>query len=467
METMNTKTLISIFAAIVIGSSPLYADTNLYQTDSGVLKRLDELAKQVVDLQKLVQNQNEVIKSQAVEMQVFKEKRGEKPTVYIPGAPEKKLIEAPSWLDGMKQGGDFRLRYEAFDNQGGTDQDRNRFRVRLRYGIEKTLGQDFTVGFRLVTGSTSDPTSPNQTLGERFVYKAVVFDKLFVKYLPSQLKGYGPFAQVELGGGKVENPFLLRGASPMVWDSDLTPEGIYETFDFKAIELANLKLAPFVVGAQFPVVENASAGSTDAEMFGVLGGLNSEIKIAGLEKPIVVTNAIGYYDFMGYAENGNFGTLARGNSVDPASATTLEAKDFNILNIYNQVKIPTPWVPIAPFFDFAVNLGDEVGSLKPGNLNDLWGWGIKLGDAKKKGEWETSYGYYITEPNAVVGAFAESDLGGPGFIGHADRRGSIVRLGYKLTDYLSFNLSGYFANTVTKSPNEETRRFQTDLGWKF
>lgn len=462
MRNINQKAIFLITFFIFAFTTNLCAETVTYQTDPAVLKRLEELSTNLVHLQTLVETQNEVIKSQAAEIEALKVVREGKAAVPVSGVPEKS-VEVPSWLEGMKQGGGIRLRYEAFDMHGGTDQDRNRFRVKLTYGIDKKLGDDFTVGFRLATGGTTDPTSSNQTLTGNFVYKTVVFDKLYVKYIPSQLKDFGPIAQVELGGGKTDNP-LLRGSSPMVWDHDVTPEGIYETIDFKTIDFGGPKISPFLVGGQFPLVENAGAGLTDAELYAVMGGFNLETDVAGFEKPIGWTSAFAYYDYRDYARNSNFGAFARGNT---ATATTLTAGDFNVINIYNQLKIPTPWVSVAPFFDYAHNLGDTVENFKPISLDDAWGWGIKLGEAKKKGEWEAAYAYYFIEPNAIVGAFNDSDFGGVGFNGHSDRRGSMVKLGYKLTDYLTLNFTGFFVNTVTNVPDEETRRFQSDLSWKF
>ncbi|MBI3999302.1 MAG: putative porin, partial [Candidatus Omnitrophica bacterium] len=382
--------LVAIF--IFWPSDTVSADTGP-QTDPVILKQLKEFSDQLKELQGLVKNQNEVIKSQAVEIEALKTVREAEHTVSVPatGAVAEKKLEVPSWLDGMKQGGGIRLRYEAFDMHGGTDQDRNRFRVKLTYGIDKKLGEDFTVGFRLATGGTTDPTSSNQTLTGNFVYKTVVFDKLYAKYVPSQLKDFGPIQQVELGGGKTDNPFL-RGSSPMVWDHDVMPEGIYETIDFKAVDLGEAKISLFLIGGQFPLVENAGAGLTDAELYAVMGGFNLEADVAGFEKPIGWTSAFAYYDYRDYARNANFGAFARGNT---ATATALTAGDFNVINIYNQLKIPTAWVSVAPFFDYAHNLGDTVEDFKPISLDDAWGLGLKLGEAKKKGEWEAAYAYYF------------------------------------------------------------------------
>ena len=72
------------------------------------------------------------------------------------------LGEAFPWLKGVKYGGDLRLRYEAFEfldknNDAGStgttaDRTRNRFRIRLRWGMEKEFGDDWKAGLRLATG---------------------------------------------------------------------------------------------------------------------------------------------------------------------------------------------------------------------------------------------------------------------------------------------------------------------------
>src|SRR3989338_4610145 len=95
------------------------------------------------------------------------------------------------WMKGLKLGGDLRLRMENFANPNASGRtDRNRFRMRLRYGAEKNLGDDWKVAFRLATGArdttqasgttndtsiglSDDPTSTNQTFTDKFNLKDI------------------------------------------------------------------------------------------------------------------------------------------------------------------------------------------------------------------------------------------------------------------------------------------------------
>jgi len=96
--------LLAVVALIFWPSATLDADTGLYQTDPVVLKQLEEFSNQLKELQTLVKSQNEVIKTQAIEIEALKTAREGKPVVSVSGAPEKE-VEVPSWLEGMKQGG--------------------------------------------------------------------------------------------------------------------------------------------------------------------------------------------------------------------------------------------------------------------------------------------------------------------------------------------------------------------------
>lgn len=418
-----------------------------------LISRFEKLETRITELQNQLIEQN---KRHAEEIVALKQsiniKGPEEKTVYIPPKGE----SGPKWLEGLSMGGDLRLRYEAFSQNEAT-RDRNRFRYRLRWKIQKALNQDFDLGFRIVSGASNDPTSPMQTFTGDFSYKDIFLDQAYVKYHPEFLTDNIPhLTKAELGGGKVENPFFETSGG-LLWDSDVMPEGFYESLGFGFFEK---KLNPFVTLGQFILQE--SAASVDAELYGVQSGVRWAPPGSGKESGVQLTHALGFYDFSDYAGDSNFtisGTsLARGNTT--LGSTDLAARDFNILQIYNDIKFKVGNIPVKLFGDYFTNLADQTPD--PDNRNDGYQYGIKLGDAKKKGTWEASYYYGYIEANAAVGAFAESDFG----TGHANKRGSMVRLGYRLTDFLKLSFGGSFANNITGA-DDETRRFQSDLEWIF
>jgi hypothetical protein len=126
--------------------------------------------------------------------------------------------------------GDIRFRYEhrqANDPSGGRiELDRGRFALRL--GLRGDAADDFYYGLRLDTAS--NPRSPWVTFGTSS--SGVPYNGPFGKStaginVGQAYIGYKPAAWVDLTLGKMPNPLFT---TPMVWDSDLNPEGIAERF---------------------------------------------------------------------------------------------------------------------------------------------------------------------------------------------------------------------------------------------
>ena len=107
------------------------------------------------------------------------------------------------------------------------------------------------------------------------------------------------------------------------------------------------------------------------------------------------------------------------------------------------------------------------------DTDTAWGYGIKIGKAKKKGDWDAFYGYYEIGANSVVAAFNDSDFGGPGEQGYTNRQGHKFGLGYRLTDNLTLNYTGYLVSPfnsttlVANSRNESVWRSQADAVYSF
>jgi len=430
--------LMFFFPAVSVQSAENPASFNPVE----VAARFEQLESRISELQ----NQVAALKK-SIEIKGPEEK-----TVYIPPAGE----TGSKWLEGLAMGGDLRLRYEGI-NQNEATRDRNRFRYRLRWKITKALSKDIDLGFRIVSGSSTDPTSALQTFTGDFTFKSIFLDQAYVKYHPGFLtENISHLSKAEFGGGKVENPFFETSGG-LLWDADVTPEGFYESLGFEFFEK---KLNPFVNLGQFILQENAT--SSDAELYGFQSGIRWSPPGFEKDSGVQLTHALGYFDFSDYARDSNFtisGTsLARGNTT--LGGTDLAARDFNILQVYNDVKFKIGSIPVKLFSDYFTNLADHTPD--PDDRNQGYQYGIKLGDAKKKGSWEASYYYGYIEPNAAVGAFTESDFGA----GHANKRGSALKLGCRLTDFLKLSFGGYFVNNITGA-DDETRRFQSDLEWIF
>jgi Putative porin len=161
--------------------------------------------------------------------------------------------------------GDVRVRGESyFQKYSGCTlcNDRNRARVRLRFGFEGKLNDDFIGGVALATGTLGDPTTTNETLTNFFDRKTIALDRGYVTYNPVAHKW------LSLTAGK----FAFTWARTSVtFDPDINPEGFVEKFskDFESVPVVKN------VNLQFmQLLYNETAG-TSAASLGLYSGRDS------------------------------------------------------------------------------------------------------------------------------------------------------------------------------------------------
>jgi hypothetical protein len=167
--------------------------------------------------------------------------------------------------DGIKSVelyGDIRMRYESRDIQtpSGGHVDLDRFRYALRLGLRGDLASDFYYGLRLETAS--NPRSPWVTFGTSssgapyqgpFGKSTAGIDvgRLFI--------GWHPISEIDITVGKMANPLFT---TPMVWDSDINPEGATEHFKY---DIGPAEF--FATFGQF-IYQDDNPGNSTAGLFG-------------------------------------------------------------------------------------------------------------------------------------------------------------------------------------------------------
>jgi hypothetical protein len=136
------------------------------------------------------------------------------------------LIEGA--LGRFRWAGDVRVRGEDFFQKGVAD--RNRARIRVRFGFDGKLNDDSLGGIALATGSFGDPTTTNESLTNNFDRKTIGLDRAYVTYNPVAHRW------LSLTGGKFLYPWQRTS---MTFDSDLNPEGFDEklSFDLKHAQI--------------------------------------------------------------------------------------------------------------------------------------------------------------------------------------------------------------------------------------
>lgn len=129
------------------------------------------------------------------------------------------------------------------------DENRDRLRLRARFGVDVDLGTGFTTGMRLATGETNSPVTENQSLGYSnngqggdFSKYALWLDRAFIKYDV----GGTPEKDLNFTVGRFDNPFF---ATSMIWADDLGFDGIAAKGKYQVAD----GITPFVTAGAFPV----------------------------------------------------------------------------------------------------------------------------------------------------------------------------------------------------------------------
>jgi polyhydroxyalkanoate synthesis regulator phasin len=343
-------------------------------------------------------------------------------------AEKKAAIELPEWLEKIKLSGDLRLRYDGqWQTKDSGDSNRNRERFRLRAGLKAQINETTEMGIRLASGSGYQNTT-NQSFDGHGRGKKIFIDQAYAKWAPTDY--------FTLLGGKHKNNMFT---TPLVWDPDVNPEGLGETFTFKVNEDVNL----FANLGQWVVEEQKSTESDPillAYQFGTI------IKPS---KSVEFKFGAGFYDFLKmrrYAyDEGDLDddeTFIGYNSKTQQMVFDSEGNllnEFGVLELQAQAKFKDILpVPFSVFGSYISNLDADIHKLTrdgvaypdtdPADLlayggdDRSTGWliGFDLGNKKKKGDWYFKYWYQALEDYAFPAVFVDSDFhnGGTNNKGH-------------------------------------------------
>jgi len=393
-----------------------------------------------------------------------------------------------SWLDALQFTGDLRLRGEYFNfeddikfNAAGksVQSDRLRFRYRFRFGAEAQYQNWATVNFRLASGD-GDPVSVNQSLTDTFRKKPVMIDVASVTITPPGMDW------LKVIGGKMDLPtWQPKFNSPMVYDTDVTPEGVAEQLQWTFGEAKKFKL--FAQAGQYAVKE-VSADANDAYMFDQ--GAGFEWKVGDAKTPAFkLTGMGGYYftDNIGLLKSGD--SPNKGNALIGTSNTTNNLADFGVFyaraeaawRVCDKPFLGTPAV-FTVSGEYNVNVADGFDKLTKASAgvhsNDLhqttgWTGQIAFGETRKKGQWQVAYQYKHQQADSTWDAITDSDWGNGG----TDRKGHIVKAVYCPQDWWQLGFAAIITEKISDRLNtghntvgiagQDQLRVQVDSVFKF
>jgi hypothetical protein len=354
---------------------------------------------------------------------------------------DKKLAALQDFVNRFRFNGDVRLRGESFFQDCAACLDRNRARIRVRFGLEGKLGEDFVGGVALATGSLGDPTTTNETFTNFFDRKTIGLDKGYITYQPVAHKW------VQVTGGKF---VYTWNRTQVTGDPDLNPEGFSEKFTW------DLK-TPAVKSVTFQLMQTffseASAG-TDSYALG--GQIASKLHIGPLtstpsfllmkwNNPDAILQASGFaVQFPGnttspgsgegpgcakasglptvppcaFSPNGMTNATYNDAGGNPHFLSQFLYADF-ILN--NQIKTGWDRFPLNLLLEYENNLdakdhpfdsqGNVLSSL--GKQSHTYYADMSLGQTKNKNDIQIGYAWLRQEQDAVIASFAESDQRAP------------------------------------------------------
>lgn len=332
------------------------------------------------------------------------------------------------WTDRLSFKGDVRLRYEAIDEDG--EEERNRMRFRTRFGLNAKVTDDVKFVFQLATGGDS-PVSTNQSFDDGFSTKDIGVDLAYVDWkINDNLNVYG---------GKMKNPMFNAGGVPLVWDSDLNPEGLAMKFTSGGF---------FGTAGGFSVEERSS--SDDSLLFVVQAGYTFAVG-----ENASLTAGAGYFSYSNTVGNEPFyDGSANGNSVDLNGDYIY---DYRNTEVFAQFDTKVGDWPLRIYAHLTQN--NEVSAEDTG-----YAVGAKLGSAKNDGEMEFSWTYQDIEADAVVGTFNDSDFGGGG----TDSDGHMLKAKYAVSKRIAVG-GTLFLNNVDRFQGTEHdyNRLQLDVEFKF
>jgi len=416
----------------------------------------------------------------------------------------------PEWLDRFQFEGDMRMRYESttLDKTntapglaytdglytrsadmlgsaltGGkpsfnTQNDRTRWRLRARLGVNAKVSDMITAGLRISTGNTTERTSTNQTLGQNFNKYSLVLDRAFLKL--------DPLPWLSVSGGRIANPYF---GTDLVWADDLNFEGIAVT--------AKPKLSPtvsaFVTAGWFPLRESNPGRTTSRDLLGVQGGIDwkmtpkTQLKLGAAlydyrniegqaetaNRFFTASDYVTRYEYAdGFRQRGN--TLFIINALADPNVNWGLASKFRELNITGSLDLGQ-FDPMHVILtgDYVKNLAfdrKEMAARTGFNILDGKDTGylakVQVGDVKTdaRGKWNVSLAYRYLGSDAVLDAFTNSDFG----LGGTNNKGFILGLNYGIDKnswisarWLSSDLiEPMVPRTAITNP---TTKFSTDL----
>jgi hypothetical protein len=413
-------------------------------------------------------------------------------------------LKVPEALKSMELYGDLRLRYEnriaRAASDAATSEERQRWRYALRVGLRGDVSDDFFYGLRLDTGTygrsawvtMADDNNNNASKSSQSnkTSDAVAVGLAFI--------GWKPADWVQVIAGRQSNPLFT---SSMVWDPDITPEGLSEKFIYKLNDNATL----FATAGQYLYTQigKRTGAWTGASLNSPNPGLGSSqsamlyaTEVGGAYKfseSTAARAAVNYYKYRLTADETVFNSNFQGTG---GSVNDLGLRNLQVVEIPMEVRFPVASLSGAVFGEYAWNIdgknraalsatpqydGDNkammIGlSLASSGVPQTLNQGPTLGSSAKKGTWEVRSYYqrvqqFALDPNMTDSDFFErTNLAGYFVAGaYSPANGIITTLRYGNAKRINTNMGtgGFNDDSSNVATINKYQLIQADLTLRF
>jgi hypothetical protein len=352
---------------------------------------------------------------------------------------DKRISALRDFVGRFRLSGDIRLRGEDIFQDCPACVTRNRARLRVRFGVDGRLNENFMGGFALATGSLGDPTSANETFSNFFDRKTIGLDRGYITFNPVAARW------LSLTGGKFAYTWARTS---LTLDPDINPEGFNQKFswDLKTPFLKNFtvqgmqllynevakgddsfalggnvsaafQLGPLTTTPSFTLIDwgfpdailNASAFANQATTSG-----NPPIQIPGEGPGCATGSGLPSVPPCAIASNG----MTNATFVDAKGQrhflSGFEYADF-ILN--SQLKTGLSRFPLNLLLEYENNLKaashplDSKGKLitSIGSQNQAYLGEISIGQVKNRNDLQFGYGFWRSGQDSILATFSESE----------------------------------------------------------
>jgi len=342
-------------------------------------------------------------------------------------------------LERFRFSGDIRVRGEDISQDCPTCVTRNRARLRVRFGVDGRLNDNFVGGFSLASGSLGDLTSANETLTNFFNRKTVGLDRGFITFNPVAARW------LSLTGGKFAYTWARTS---LTLDPDINPEGfnqklswdlktpVLKNFTVQGLQLlynevakgddsfalggnvsASLQFGPLTTTPSFTLIDwgfpdailNASAFATQATTSG-----NPPIQIPGEGPGCATGSGLSSVPPCAIASNG----MTNATFVDAKGQRHfLSGFEYADLILTNQLKTGLSRFPLNLVLEYENNLKaaahprDSKGNVITtiGSQSQAYLGEISIGQIKSKNDLQFGYGFWRSGQDSILATFSESE----------------------------------------------------------